>query len=276
MKRLYFAGGLLVAALGLSMAGTSLAAAAPQKAGGIMATFPDGTYTVALNGYCDVLTIVKPGAAGAPGVQATDDPNCFASTLYGAASSNAVAMVWEGTGTPSQVIVIQPNGNWVLYYDAGTGTEGIFNSGTWSYAAPSRHGSRSAAQNGGLFGQGQSVFSGAQRLPGPKSFTFNLSFDGYCDGEAINVPGSAGAPGVDGMQTGCVGNPLVGAKAPNMIGMSDYDDALFYVIMSDHTWLIYNDCLGDGNECVVNSGTWSFGIPAKPNKNRTVTPSSGR
>lgn len=277
MKRLYQLGALAGAAV-LGVAAAS-ASAAPQNAHGVGANFPDGTYTIALDGFCDVLTIVKPGAAGTPGVQSSDDPNCSPTNQFGAASSTGIGMAWEGTGTPSLVLVLARNGTWALYYDStGTGVEGVFNSGTWSFVAPgapAHPGLPSAASaRGKLFGLHAPSAPGTQRLPGPNASTINISFDGFCDGELLNLPGSAGGPGIDGVQTGCGSNPLVGAGG-GVVGMSDYMDGLFYALMSDRTWVLYEDC-GDGTECYVNSGTWSSGAPAAPTQGRPGVPSGRR
>lgn len=279
MKRLAIIGGLVLAAAGLGLAGVGTAAAAQPGAQGPSANFPDGTYSIALNPFCDIITFVKPGAAGAPGVQGSDDPNCFASNLYGVAAQRGVVFNWEGTGTPSQMLVLNYNGTWTLYYDVtGTGQVGVFNSGTWSFAAPSRKGKglpSAAVAKGRSFTGGQSAFSGGKTFPGPKSATLNLSFDGYCDGEQLSLPGAAGWPSVQGVQTGCAGFPLVGAGTPYMLALNDYNDFLMYVINADQTFLIYSDCAGDGNECLNLTGTWSYGV-AKPGNRHPATATGTR
>lgn len=277
MKRLIQLGAS-AAAIALYAAAATTVFAAPAKTQEPVTNFPDGTYTIGLNGYCDVITIVKPGAAGAPGVQASDDPNCLASNMIGVANNHGIEMYWESTGTPSTTLLISRNGTWTLYYDStGTGVEGIFNSGTWQLLppfAPSRTGLPSAASHAGqMFGANHGANAGGAQLPGPLAAAIDISFDGFCDGEHLNLPGSAGGPGIDGVQSGCASNPLIGAGGGGMVGMVDYMDGLFYALMPNHTWVLYNDC-GDGTECFLNSGTWSTGVPAAPTKNRI--PSSGR
>lgn len=271
MKKFYLTGGILAAVIGLGLAAPS-AFAAPQHTRGNSAD-PSTTYNIVFDGFCDGMTITEPGSAGAPGAQAvhTGDPNtCIPNTpLFGAAVMGGgvgLASPSNATSSGNVYYAIRANHTWTAYQDCGTGTECVLHSGTWSFGtpdSPARAGLPPSTA-GGLFG--------ARRLPGPKSaFSKDISFDGYCDGEHLNLPGSAGAPGVDGTQTGCDSNPLIGARGAGIVGMWDYTGGFFFAVQTDHTFVIYNDC-GDGTECFVNSGTWSFGTPSV-SQGRTVLPS---
>ena len=265
MKRFYLFGAIAAMAGGLAMAGNAWAA--PQKASANSVNFPNGTYDIQLNGYCNIIQLVKPGSAGAPGVQG-NDIGCNGHTFVGSASSRGVIMAWTDIG--NLIIVINANHTWVNYQDCGTGDECVQNSGTWSLTnAPSQRGLPDVTSTrDGLFGSNQAVSSGVGHLPGPKLTNFNIHFIGFCDGESLNVPGSAGSPGADGVQTGCAANPLIGAVADRVASMWDYADGDFYVINPNETWILYVDC-GGGSECYINSGNWAHG-PAAPQQNRTA------
>lgn len=270
MKRFLFASSLLGLVAGVGLLASSASFAATPKPAGAAAPFPDGTYDIALDGFCTVFHVTKPGAGGYPSIQATDI-GCGIHTLIGSSANNGLALVYTDTGVTNNYVFIHPNGTFVFYVDCGGGTECISVSGTWNYNGPTRPGLPDAATvRPTLFG------GGAERHP-VANFTMNIAFDGYCDGERLHIPGSAGAPGVDGNQTGCVSNPLIGARfnGPSSASMWDYTDLLLYVVNRNHTWVIFND-VGGGVSGFVNSGTWSPGSPAAPQGNRTSLPSSLR
>lgn len=268
MKRFYLFGAVVAMAGGLALAGSAYAA--PQKTSANAVNFPDGTYNIQLDGFCNLIQVVKPGDAGAPGVQGNDIACDTPHTYVGVASAKGVAMAWTDIG--NLYIVINANHTWTNYQDCGVGHECVQNSGTWSLApnGPTQRGLPDATSaQGGLFGASQSASAGAERLPGPKGTQFGIHFIGYCDGEYLNVPGNAGSPGADGVQTGCVSNPLIGAFDSSVVGMWDYTEGGFYVINPNQTWIIYADC-GGGSECYINSGYWAFGPPPPVNPNRTA------
>lgn len=272
MKRIHAISGAAAAAAVLSLAGATSAQAAPTRDFAALS----GTINIVFDGYCDGMAITIPGSAGAPGAQAVRTGSCQNPTpLFGAAKANGVGLA---DATNALYTVIGANHTWAYYADCGTGQECLIISGTWSYgvaAAPNAKGlPASTAHAGALFGGGIDSFSGAGHLPGPRALSIDISFDGFCDGEHLNVPGSAGAPGVDGMETGCQTNPLIGAKTAGSVGAWDYVDGLFYLVNSDRSWILYVDC-GDGTECYANSGTWSFGAPAAPARSRTLTSTGG-
>lgn len=91
----------------------------------------------------------------------------------------------------------------------------------------------------------------------------------------LNVPGNAGWPGADGVQTDRVSNPLIGGFDNDTPAMWDYVDGLMYGIYPNHTWIIFADC-GGGSECYINSGVWAYGPPTAPNNDRTGVSSKGR
>jgi len=98
----------------------------------------------------------------------------------------------------------------------------------------------------------------------PFDTSFDISFDGYCDGLHINKP-SAGlgqSSTIDGDQTGCVAGGIFGqtSKTSNALYLTVPGFGTFTVINADHTWVHYGF---DGSLIfVLNSGTWSFGVPA--------------
>ena len=96
--------------------------------------------------------------------------------------------------------------------------------------------------------------------------TYDISFDGYCDGMQLNIPsqGLGSADTVDGMHTGCVTGGLIGTKssAPNAAHLTSFSDFQGYPlhtqVNANHTWTIYGR---NGNLIYfINSGTWSFGL----------------
>lgn len=265
MKQLLLIGGAAAVALGLSLGGAGTANAAPVP--------NSGTYNISFIGYCDGIMVTLPGNAGAPGAQAART-GCDSGALFGAYNNEGRIVLADATNT--LILVINPNNTWVYYADCGTGQECVTNHGFWHIGAPAApaHGTASTAKAGGLFGALAGGFAG-HRTPGPNASTIAIGFDGYCDGETINLPGSGGAPGADGMRIGCASDPLIGAGGYNMVAMWDYAANDMWVNMNDHTWVGYTDC-GDGTECEFNSGTWTRGAPAAPTKNRTVTSSNGR
>lgn len=90
--------------------------------------------------------------------------------------------------------------------------------------------------------------------------SWDLSFDGYCDGVHLDYPGTTGAP-ISGYQTGCVTGNLFGSVsfAPNTAHLSYAPAASFNglhtIIYQTGTWAHYNE------SGFVNSGTWSLGLP---------------
>lgn len=271
MKRLAILGALTVAALGLGM--TAMPSASAQQ-----------VTSISFVGYCDGMQVAVPGSAGAPGAQGMriGAAGCLNAQdhVYGAATPNGTILVEEPDADVSSplVWVISASHNFMIYDDCGNGTECLLNSGTWTYGAPTApaHGNLPSVTAGARSGfrslaQG---FAGARKLPGPNSSTININYISYCDGEQINLPGAAGAPGADGVETGCSSNVLLGAGNNSMVAMWDYTVNDMWVNMRNRTWILFTDC-GDGSECYVNSGTWGVGPPAQPTKKRTVMPSNG-
>lgn len=257
----------LLAGLGL-LASSSVFAASPKAPA---PKVPAGTYNITFDNFSDGMQITVPGAAGAPGAQAVRvGGGVDGQPLYGAAGPHGVVLADE---TNLLLVVIKPDRTWIYYGDDGTGHETVFNSGTWSFGTPA------APNPGALPSTARGLFSGASasaaRLPGPRATTRDIHFVGFCDGESINIPGSAGAPGLDGVQTGCTSGALLGAKDHRNIAAM-WSDSLnvMWVLLPDQTWIIYNDC-GDGTECVVNSGEWAYGAPSAP-QGRTAISSSLR
>lgn len=92
--------------------------------------------------------------------------------------------------------------------------------------------------------------------------TYDIKFDGYCDGLQLNIPSvGLGGATVDGHQTGCVSGGVIGTKStvPNAAHLITYQGTLHTQVNSNHTWVHYGK---NGNLItLVNSGTWSFGPP---------------
>jgi hypothetical protein len=93
--------------------------------------------------------------------------------------------------------------------------------------------------------------------------TYDIVFDGYCDGMHLEFP-SAGLGNyqtVDGYQTGCIEGGIFGqADSTRSTGYLTVPAfATFTVVTNRHTWVHYGF---NGNLIyVVNSGTWSYGTP---------------
>ncbi|MDN5864212.1 MAG: hypothetical protein L0I62_03195 [Gammaproteobacteria bacterium] len=268
MKTFAVVGSVLGALAGLILVGSSSAYAAGPKTH-VSRAIPPGTYDIVFDGYCDGLHISIPGSAGAPGVEAVRTGSCESGdTAYGAVAGGGIGLAF-----PAVVLfyVIRSNHTWANYADCGTGSECLLHSGTWSFGVPAApHADLPSSSERGLFAAGRT----ASAAPAPRvPFSVDISFDGYCDGLHLNLPGSAGNPGVDGLQTGCASAPLIGAKRNNQRVIAwDYGGDNLYVISADHTWILYTIC-GGTQECFGNSGTWSFGVAA-PQENRTTISSS--
>lgn len=281
MNKYCLTGAVLAAAIGLGIASPN-AVAASQQTTLHPAGFADGIYHIVFDGFCDGMTITKPGSAGAPGVEAvhTGDPDtCIANTPLFGGAGNGVGLADAATGTNSNNVyyAIRANRTWVAFISCDTGEECVLNSGTWSFGTPepSAKTGLPSSRTIGLFAPvGNGVPSEKQHSQ--PHYSVDISFDTYCDGEHLNLPGSGGNPGVDGTATGCSSAPLIGARGVidlAAVGMWDYTNGFFYVVENDHTFVIYNDC-GDGTECFVNSGTWSFGTPPALQTERTAVRSS--
>jgi hypothetical protein len=97
--------------------------------------------------------------------------------------------------------------------------------------------------------------------------TYDIHFDGYCDGVQMNIPSvGLGTPGtVDGTQTGCVISGVIGSSASKAVRLTeDYASpgSIYQMVIgtATHTWTLYS--VSGDLEYVVNSGTWSPGPPS--------------
>ena len=107
--------------------------------------------------------------------------------------------------------------------------------------------------------------------------TYNITFDGYCDGLQLIFPsaGLGNSQTVDGHQTGCVAGPIFGQAATDKTegfvtipGFQTFTD-----LHENHTWTHYGLI---GNQIyIVNSGTWSFGSPIANRGLPSNTPRAG-
>ncbi|MBI3802022.1 MAG: hypothetical protein HY268_34265 [Deltaproteobacteria bacterium] len=101
----------------------------------------------------------------------------------------------------------------------------------------------------------------ADNLPG----TFDLEFDGYCDGmhlETLTTKIQKSATGwlVQGSRTGCASEDIVGVNVTHKnldVNFAEWGTSYLFIIRVNHTWSIYINT-GDGAE-LLNAGTWSFG-----------------
>ncbi|MGE5140500.1 MAG: hypothetical protein ACM3JD_13615 [Rudaea sp.] len=103
---------------------------------------------------------------------------------------------------------------------------------------------------------------------------YDIRFNGYCDGIHLQIPslGIGKRYTVDGYQTGCMAGALFGVAKPNLVGQFGVGKGTEYltltgypalfVIKSNHTWAAYN--LSAGVMQLINSGTWSRGLPLGP------------
>src|SRR3989442_1039910 len=102
--------------------------------------------------------------------------------------------------------------------------------------------------------------------------SYDIVFDGYCDGLHLNIP-SIGLPStefsIDGDQTGCVSGPVIGLAKHDLKGRYGVTNGREFltipgfgthtVINRNYTWFHY--ALNGDLIYVLNSGTWSLGIP---------------
>jgi hypothetical protein len=103
----------------------------------------------------------------------------------------------------------------------------------------------------------------------PKTQLVNIAFDGYCDGMALTIDiNPRVSASIDGVRTGCVSDPVHGAKASiykiaNGVLIATTTNGLdgsrlyTYYIKPDRTWVGYST----GSFSPFNSGTWSYGTP---------------
>ncbi len=126
----------------------------------------------------------------------------------------------------------------------------------------------------GAFALATSPLTVAYAATPATSTSYDIAFDGYCDGLHLNIP-SVGMPGfarsVDGDQIGCDSGGLFGQARPDgATGQYGVDAgsefvtlpgfSSFTVVRPDHTWVHYYAANGNQIE-VLNSGTWSLGTP---------------
>jgi hypothetical protein len=110
-------------------------------------------------------------------------------------------------------------------------------------------------------------FAGAQDTSPATVRTWDISFDGYCDGLNVTFDNATGIAYGSTAATcaSCPGTDPVAGTAGHIAGQGQgltlsyqsyfgaYPMWFYSVIRKDHTWTLYNF---DGT--VFNSGTWSF------------------
>jgi hypothetical protein len=103
----------------------------------------------------------------------------------------------------------------------------------------------------------------ADNLPG----TFDLVFNGYCDGmhlETLTTKVQKSTTGwlVQGFRTGCASENIVGVNVTmkNLdVNFEARGTSYLFIIRVDHTWAIYIN--RGGGAALLNSGTWSLVPP---------------
>jgi hypothetical protein len=125
----------------------------------------------------------------------------------------------------------------------------------------------------GAFALAASPLTAAHATHAAPGTSYDITFDGYCDGLHLNIP-SAGMPGfartVDGDQTGCDSGGVFGQARPNGLsghyGVTEGSEFIaipafssFTVVRRNHTWVHYG--YNGNNITVINQGTWTLGPP---------------
>jgi hypothetical protein len=209
------------------------------------------------DGYCDGLHLNYPslGIGTAPTVDG-DQTGCVSGGVFGEKTSGGFYLTVPGFST---FTVIKLNHTWTHYALSGN-LIFVLNSGTWSPGPPIRASGVSSSQGR----------AHAASLLRP-TVTFELHFDGYCDGMVLNIPSAGlGTPGtVDGNRTGCSnpdglmgGTGKVGSVKGAVVTFSCFDCGGLWIqtaILLDHTWIHYS--VSGDLIYVLNSGTWSPGPP---------------
>ncbi|MGH8161205.1 MAG: hypothetical protein ACRESR_03470 [Gammaproteobacteria bacterium] len=254
MKSLVMVGGLFGALASLGLLGSTAFAAAPQP--NSLVPHAGQTINITLNPFCDGLAITV-GSAGAPGVQATPT-GCGTGEfgLYGASGSGGIGL---GDAPYGEYYVINANHTWANYdTDCGNGIECLLNSGTWTLGAPP-----DAPAQAALRPSHAGSPSAGELATGPLPlFTINVNFSDSCAGMQLNLPGAAGWPGMDGTETGCDSNPVIGSMLgrDGSAGMWDIFNTFFAYIGTDHNVIEYGQNQ-DGTEYILYSGSWAYGAP---------------
>jgi hypothetical protein len=236
----------------LVLAAAPLASAAPHH-----------SIDISFDGYCDGMHL-NYASAGLGEASTVDGHHtgCQRGGHFGTVSNanNALYVTVPGDG---YFIVINLDHTWVLYEFDGNLIV-LFNSGTWSYGTP--------AERGGM--ASNSLRARAPKSLSPRAAT-DIVFDGYCDGMHLNSPSiGLGTEGtVDGNRTGCSSEGLIGAKtkihSQGTFAVTFDTDGLWVqtAIFADHTWIHY--AVSGDLIYVLNSGTWSYGIPRGSGRSST-------
>jgi hypothetical protein len=101
---------------------------------------------------------------------------------------------------------------------------------------------------------------------------YDIAFDGHCDGMHLTLPRFSDIPySAAGSRTGCASGDLYGVARPDRHGhygiergteiVADDWGTPLTVIKSDHTWVTYEVNEDDEIIYVLDSGTWSRGLP---------------
>lgn len=224
--------------------------------GQIATAAPSTGYDIAFDGYCDGMHLEYP-SIGLGTTETVDGyhTGCIGGGLFGTTSEdpNATHITTNYGGCCLYEFLIKANGTWILF--AQSGNE-IFqqNSGTWSFGTPDGTGPASASKHR------------TASMPDAASSSYNIRFDGYCDGMQLVSPsaGEGTKATVDGHHTGCISGGLFGTASASPeaahITTNYGGGSLFqFLVNVDRTWEIFAI---DGDQIyLINAGTWSPGLP---------------
>lgn len=210
---------------------------------------PSTVFDISFDGYCDGMQLNVPSVGlGTPDTVDGHHTGCITGGLAGTVSRGMHITTNYGGASLLHYRVFG-NRTWTVYGQSGDLITFI-NSGTWSPGPPAGLGQASGSVRAGAAAAGPTT-------------TFDISFDGYCDGLQMNVPsvGLGTSDTVDGHHTGCIAGGLAGTVSGGMRITTNYGGfSLFHIkVLGNRTWVIY----GQSGDLItqVNTGTWSPGPP---------------
>jgi len=216
---------------------------------------PTSTMNIVFDGYCDGMSLTTPSAGlGSRETVDGDQTGCVTGGIFGTASAFK-GQYFMTVPTYGTFTVIGLNQTWVHYALNGNQIY-ILNSGTWSPGTP-----KAAPGTASSFTRPATV-----RQPSIPASTFDIMFDGYCDGFELNSPSvGLGTQGtVDGNRIGCASDGLMGAstrlRTDGAIAVGFYADGSTWietVVALSGTWIHFS--VSGDLIYILNSGTWSFG-----------------
>jgi hypothetical protein len=216
---------------------------------------PASTLNIQFDGYCDGMSLTTPSAGlGSRETVDGDQTGCVTGGIFGTTSAfkDQYFMTVPTYGT---FTVVGMNHTWVHYALQGNQIY-VLNNGTWSPGTP-----KAAPGTASSFARPATVTESS--VP---ANTFDIMFDGYCDGFELNSPSAGlGYQGtVDGNRIGCAADGLMGAStrlhSDGAIAVGYYADGTTWietVVMLSGTWIHFS--VSGDLIYILNSGTWSYG-----------------